>query len=60
MATSKNIFINVKNVDNIKIEISLIGYIIAFVALATQKSIMEILQCKHTEVGKSTKVNLQE
>ena len=44
MATSKNILISVKNVDKLKIEISLIGYIITFVALATQKRVMENLQ----------------
>ena len=44
MATSKNILISLKNVDKVKIEISLIGYIIAFVALATQKRVMEKLQ----------------
>lgn len=59
-ATSKNIFINVKNVDKLKIEISIIGYIITFVTLATQERVLKNLQCKHTEVGKSTKVNLQE
>ncbi|MBC6925046.1 hypothetical protein [Ligilactobacillus salivarius] len=41
---SKNILISLKNVDKLKIEISAIGYIIAFVALATQKTVMEILQ----------------
>ena len=44
IASPKNIFISVKNVDKLKIEISLIGYIIAFVPLATQKTVMEILQ----------------
>lgn len=55
MTSPKNIFINVKNVDKLKIEISLIAYIIAFVPLATQKSVMEKLQCKHGSIDKSTK-----
>lgn len=49
-ATSKNIFISLKNADKLKIEISLIGYIITFVALAKQKTVMEKLQCKHTNI----------
>ena len=54
VSSPKNILISVKNVDKLKIEISLIGYIIAFVALAIQKTVMEILQCKHGNLDKST------